>query len=182
MLLEGILSADHRSIQRVYDQALPQVIRWIAENHGTEQDARDVFQEAMLALFRRLERGDFTLSCTLTSYLRIICRNLWLTRLRDAKKFQLSPLEDAEAADLSQDMLEQLGQTERQQLFFKHFDALGSNCRRILSLFFDKTPLAEIARKMKTSEGYIKKRKFECKEKLVKSIQRDPLFSELKSE
>lgn len=181
-LLKGILEADSRRIQQVYDQALPAVIRWVAENNGTEQDARDVFQEAMIALFRKLEGGDFTLSCTLTSYLRILCRNLWLVRLRDGKKFQATPLEGIEAVDLSHDMLEQLGQAERQRLFFKHFDALGEKCRRILSLFFDKTPLAEIAQQLGTSEGYIKKRKFECKEKLVKAVQRDPLFQELKNE
>ena len=81
-LLEGLLASDNQSITRVYDLALPAVIRWVKENNGSESDARDIFQEALIALFQKLETGDFKLTCTLKSFLRIMCRNLWLTRLR----------------------------------------------------------------------------------------------------
>ena len=47
--------------------------------------------------------------------------------------------------------------------------------------FFDKMPLRKIAKKLDTSEGYIKKRKFICKEKLIKAIKADAIFNELKN-
>ncbi len=180
-LLKGALKADNRSIQQLYDLALPSVISWVEENSGTEADARDIFQEALIALFRKLESGDFTLTCTLKSFLRIMCRNLWLTKLRDRKKYKASPLEGIEEVSLEKDVVEHLEQSDRNRLFFKHFDKLGESCRKILSLFFDKTPLAEIAIQMDTSENYIKKRKFQCKEQLVKAVQSDPVFLELKN-
>ena len=180
-LLKGVLKADNRSIKQVYDLALPSVISWVEENNGTEADARDIFQEVLIALFRKLESGDFTLTCTLKSFLRIMSRNLWLTKLRDGKKHRATPLEGVEKVTLEKDVVEQLEHSERNQLFFKHFDKLGESCRKILSLFFDKIPLAEIATKMDTSENYIKKRKFQCKEQLVKAVQSDPVFLELKN-
>ena len=100
LLLEGILSADNQAITNIYDEVLPAVIFWIKENNGTESDARDIFQEAILALFRKLEAGDFTLTCTLKSFLRIMCRNLWLTRIRNNKKFTEKPPEDIEPGEL----------------------------------------------------------------------------------
>ncbi|MBI1223831.1 MAG: sigma-70 family RNA polymerase sigma factor [Bacteroidetes bacterium] len=180
-LLKGILAADNQSIRRVYDLALPSVITWVVKNSGTEADARDIYQDALMALFRKLESSDFTLTCTLKSFLRIMCRNLWLTKLRDAKKYQAAPLENVEEVSLEKDMVAQLEQSERSRLFFKHFDGLGENCRKILSLFFDKIPLADIAKQMDTSENYIKKRKFQCKEQLINAVQSDPIFLELKS-
>jgi len=178
-LLEGVLKADNKAVTQIYDLALPSVISWVKENNGTEADARDIFQEALMALFRKLEEGNFTLTCTLKSFLRIMCRNLWLTRLRNNKKFQGSNLEDIEPVTLDEGIVERIEKSEKEQLFFKHFDLLGENCRKIMQWFFDKMPLKEIAAKLDTSENYIKKRKFICKEKLIKAIQADPMFKEL---
>lgn len=178
-LLEGLLEANSQKIKKIYDLALPAVIYWVKENNGSEAEARDIFQEALIALFRKTEKGNFTLTCTLKSFLRIMCRNLWLTRLRNRDR-QASSLEDVEAsAKLDEDLVYRLEQSEKQQLFFKHFDALGVNCRKILQWFFDKVPLKKIAERMDTSESYIKKRKFLCKEKLIKAVQSDPVFQEL---
>ncbi len=179
-LLEGILKADSQKIGAIYDLALPSVISWVKENNGSESDARDVFQEALIALFRKVESGDFTLTCTLKSFLRIMCRNLWFNRLRN-KQNQVTPLTDVETVDLDENMEVRLERSEKEQLFFKHFDSLGGNCRKIMQWFFDKVPLKKIAERLDTSEGYIKKRKFKCKEQLIKAIQGDPVFNELNS-
>lgn len=178
-LLEGIISADPKAIRQMYDSVLPTVIIWVEQNSGNEADARDLFQEALMALFRRLERGDFELTCKLKSYIRIMCRNLWMTRLRDQKL--VSPLtEEEEGIELEDSVQQQLEQSEKQQLFLKHFDRLEAGCKKILSLFFDKIPLKEIAKQMDTSVNYIKKRKFLCKERLVKAVQGDPVFGEMR--
>jgi len=177
-LLEGISNADNRMVEQVYDLVLPSVIQWVKENNGREEDARDIFQEALIALFRKLEAGEFELTCTLKSFLRIMCRNLWLNRLRN-KRRRASRLEDVEKVTLEEDLQMKIERSEQEQLYFKHFDTLGDNCRKILQWFFDKVSLREIAKYLDTSEAYIKKRKFICKEKLVKAIQNDPLFKEL---
>jgi len=180
-LLKGIINADQKAVKRIYDLILPSIIHWVKENNGSEADARDIFQEALIALFRKVESGDFQLTCTLKSFVRIMCRNLWLTRIRDNKKFQVSELEDIERIDLDQDLTERLERSEKEQVFYKHFDLLGDQCRKIMTWFFDKISLSEIAKRLDTSENYIKKRKFICKEKLVKAVQSDPAFLELRN-
>lgn len=179
-LLNGLLNAEHKVVREVYDLALPSVIHWVKENNGTETDARDIFQEALIALLQKLEKGDFKLSCTLKSFLRIICRNLWLTRLRNRGKIQGTPMNDVENIQLDDDLEKRIEQSERSQLFYQHFDTLGENCRKILQWFFDKVPLKTIAERLGSSEGYIKKRKFICKEKLIKAVQADARFKELR--
>ena len=180
-LLVGLQQSDSSSIKAIYDLALPSVIHWVKENKGTEADARDIFQEALIALYRRLEEGEFKLTCSLKSYIRIVCRNLWLSRLRKQSKVSLSGDDDLEKVDLDNGILERIEKSEKEQLFFKHFDALGEKCQQILQWFFDKIPLAEIAKRLDSSENYIKKRKFQCKEKLIKAIQSDVLFKEFEN-
>lgn len=179
-LLEGILKADSTSVKKVYDLALPSVITFIKENSGSESDARDIFQEAIMALFRRLEKGNFELTCLLKSYLRIMCRNLWMTHLRDKKTVSELSANESEI-EIDDSIQLQIENSERNRLFLKHFDQLEGGCRKILAMFFEKTPLKEIAEKLDTSLGYIKKRKFVCKERLVEAVQNDPLFGELKN-
>ena len=144
-LLEGLKRSDHQSIHAIYDLALPSVITWVKQNNGQEQDARDIFQEALIALYKKVNEREFELTCTLKSFLRIMCRNLWLTRLRDGKKYSASAIEGIEPVELSDDLIAQLEGSAKEQLFYKHFDALGENCRKILSWFFDKVKLAVIA-------------------------------------
>ena len=178
-LLQGLQTANRQAIEQVYDLALPAVILWVKENNGTEADARDIFQEALIALFQKLEAAPFEISCSLKSFIRIMCRNLWLSRLRNRKKFKYSPLTDIEAVELEEDVQQRIEQAEKTQLYFKHFDNLDGKCQKILQWFFDKVPLKEIAQRLDTSENYIKKRKFLCKEKLIEAIQNDALFVEL---
>ncbi len=179
-LMRGLLAADSQSVGKIYDLALPSVIKWIEENNGTESDARDVFQDGLIALYKKIQNGDFELTCTLKSFLRIICRNLWLTKLRDNKK-EATRLEDIDEVVIDEEVTTYLESAERRALYLKHYENLGEQCRNILQWFFDKVPLKEIAKRIDTSEGYIKKKKFLCKEKLVQNIQNDNLYGELKS-
>jgi RNA polymerase sigma factor (sigma-70 family) len=180
-LLIGLTRAESSAVRKVYDLVLPSVIAWVHDNNGSEADARDIFQEALIALFLKLEKEDFELTCTLKSFLRIICRNLWLTKLRDSKNKQTSALEEIEDDVEENDLVDKIAQTDRNRLFIKHFNKLSESCRKRLSLFFNKISFAEIARKFNTSEGYVKKNKFRCKQRLINAIQQDPLFTELKN-
>ena len=76
-------------------------------------------------------------------------------------------------------MQEELEQKEQLALYRTHFNKLSESCQKVLSLFFAKVKMAEIAQKMDSSEAYIKKKKFKCKENLVSKIKADPLFAEL---
>jgi RNA polymerase sigma factor (sigma-70 family) len=181
-LLEGLSRAESDAVRKVYDLALPSVIAWVQENNGSEADARDIFQEALIALYLKLENNEFELTCTLKSFLRIVCRNLWLTKLRDAKSKEATALGGIEdGIDEDHDLIEKLTQTDRNRLFIKHFNKLSESCRKLLSMFFNKISFTEIARKLNTSEGYAKKHKFKCKQRLIQAIQQDPLFAELEN-
>lgn len=180
-LLHGLRNADNEAVREIYRLALPAVIQWVKENSGTESDARDVFQEAILALYKKLESGSFQLTCTLKSFIRIMCRNIWLAKIRN-KSRQVSPLAGLEHVQVDEDTIAHIELAEKRSLYFKHFEQLGADCQNILKWFFDKTPLKEIAGRLDTTESYIKKKKFKCKEKLIKAIQKDPLFNELKAE
>ncbi|MFK8056176.1 MAG: RNA polymerase sigma factor [Saprospiraceae bacterium] len=179
LLLEGLFRSEAKPIQTIYDAVLPSIIYYIRQNGGSETDARDLFQDALMALYNRLREGDFELTCKLKSYLRVVCRNLWLKRLRKTDRESGVLPEGWEAVDLDARMDERLEESEREGILWKHLDALGEGCQQILRWFFTGTSMREIASRLDTSEGYIKKRKHTCKERLVTAIKQDARYQEL---
>jgi hypothetical protein len=69
---------------------------------------------------------------------------------------------------------------ERYRLYQKHFQNLGKDCQKILQMFFNKIPLRQIAQVMGfKGEKYAKKRKYKCKEYLIKSIKQDMEYKKI---
>lgn len=179
-LLDGLRSGDPHRVKVLYDTYLPDIIRYVRRNSGSETDARDLFQEALIAIYRKLMDNDLELTVALRTYIQVICRNLWLRNLRKTKRVSLqAPTDMVEHASTSETLGLDLERMERDRTYFRCFDQLGEKCKKILSWYFDKIPMKEIAKRLDTSESFIKKKKFECKNKLIDIVHQDPVFKEL---
>lgn len=177
-LLNGILRNDNVILQHIYKNFYYKVNLYIKKNSGNDDDANDVFQEAIIVVYRKLKANDLIISCAFETYLYSVCKFLWLkqlTRLKSEKEMMVdSTMFESE---FDHDFSELVEKNERFKLYQKHFQLLGSDCQKLLQLFFDKVPLRQIAQIMGFSgEKYVKKRKFKCKEYLVTSIKQDVTF------
>ena len=93
-VLSGIRAADRMLIEHLYDRYLPGIIRLVKRNNGSESEARDIFQEVVIVLFRKANDGEFRLTSSLQTYILVVCRNLWRKKLRNHREVEL--LEDEE--------------------------------------------------------------------------------------
>ena len=141
-LLDGLLAGDPRKVKMFYDKFLPDIIRYVRSNNGSEADARDLFQEALIAVFRKLENNDLELTVALRTYIQVICRNLWLRNLRKNKRISLQdPADMVEQASTAETLGLDLERMERDRTYFRYFDQLGEKCKKVLSWYFDKVPM-----------------------------------------
>ncbi|MBC7773999.1 MAG: sigma-70 family RNA polymerase sigma factor [Phycisphaerae bacterium] len=89
--LAAILSGDRITLRRLYEQQLP-VIRSIIRHYGgSEADAKDIFQDAVLLVYQKARQPDFQLSSKFSVYFYGVCRNLWLNRCTKNLPPQRSP-------------------------------------------------------------------------------------------
>jgi len=177
-IIDGLKERDSGIIRYVYKEYYPTIKFLITTNSGTETDAEDVFQDALIVLFKKIARKDLILTSSFKTFLYSICRNLWLQRL-DRRVFSNEFLEMEDLSELQDNLyLEQPEEEhEKYRLFQQHFLKLSEDCQKILQLFLGKTSLKEIAEIMGfKTEKYAKTRKFMCKEKLKNSIINDPNF------
>jgi RNA polymerase sigma factor (sigma-70 family) len=183
-LLNGIHRNDTIVLQYIYKNFYSKINFFVRKNNGDEEDANDVFQEAIIIIYRKLKANELVLDCTFETYLYSICRFLWLKQL-EKRKLEKEKIKDNHEYndDIYDDGLEKVVDlNERYKLYQKHFTNLGKDCQKILQLYFDKVPLKNIAQIMGfKSEKYAKKRKFKCKEYLINSVKQDLEFNKILS-
>lgn len=179
--LSAIVSGDRAAITRMYATLFPYIRKLIRDYGGTEDDAKDVFQDAVIVLYEKAQDPGFQLTSKFSTLFYGICRNIWRSRMQKKSSSELTIPEDAKY--ISDDSAEvDLLQVGRNKLFYRALRQLGEDCQKLLQLFFQKQSMEEIAQAMGfASEGYARVRKSQCKERLVVLIKNDPEFRELQN-
>ena len=177
--IEGIITGDSRLIREIYEQYSQPILRLIQNNNGNQEDARDVFQEGLMLVYQKASQPDFKLTSSFFTYFYSICRFIWMNRIRK-KSFSEVTLNEEITSTISDFSTPEIEQNEKMVLYRKKFLLLGADCQKILNLFLKKVSMKEIVEKMGySSVGYAKKRKFKCKEKLIKLVTSDSSYQEL---
>lgn len=180
-LIEGLRSKDKTVIKYVYRHFFRQVRSMVTTNSGTSVDAEDIFQDTMLILFKKTADGQLILSSSFGTYLYAVSRHLWLQRLKKMGRMsEYKELAGHEHPDEGPDFDRHAEEAEKARLFGKHFANLSDSDQKVLRLFIDRVPLAEIASIMGyKSYEYAKTRKYIIKEKLKSFIMNDPKYREI---
>ncbi len=150
----------------------------ILNNNGTEDDAQDIFQEAMVVAFRKFKDNEnFNLTCTFQTYIYSVSRQLWLKHLRISRDNMKNFNENHDYIDFEEPEPFSDGDL-RFSIYQKAFLELPQDCQKIMKLSLDGISQKDIADKLGyKSENYIRKRKHFCKEYLIKKIRENPDFN-----
>ena len=177
--IRWILNNEAPVLGEIYRKFLPVLFGMLRRNGGTFEDARDVFQEALVVVFHHAARPGFQLSAPFQSYLLGISRFIWLRQLKKNARLEVTS-EPEERFDIEEDLEQRIFESEKRNLYREKFKRLGADCRQLLQRFFDREPLLHIAEDMGYTADYVKKKNKVCKAKLMELIQNDPRFGEIR--
>lgn len=169
-LLEGLAKSDHRSTEAIYKENYGLIQSFITQNNGTYDDARDVFQEAMLVLYENSKKPDFVLTCQIKTYLFSIGRRIWLKRLQLNHRYGI-PVENIEELIPVEEEIEE---KEKLDNDFMMMDAsmksLGEPCKSLLEAYYiQKKHMVQIAEEFGyTNADNAKNQKYKCLMRLKK--------------
>lgn len=179
--IAGLLKRDSTILEHVYQHMYPGIAKHVLEHHGTQEDAEDVFQEGLMVLYRKAKGDQLFLSSSFYTFLFAVCKRIWLKKRSQRKGLPALPLEEVGLTELEEDVNAILEQSEQYALYRSKFELLGQACQKVLRLFFKGESMIEIAKQLGFSDArYAKKRKFICKEQLVKLIKSDSRYQELR--
>lgn len=180
LIVDNFKKQDNDTLDFIYKKFYPSVRNLVVLNSGSDEDAEDIFQESIVVVYRKLKYEDLTLTCSFKTYLYSVAKRLWLKELEKRKlnKVRLNTWDIIDEAEIDEPILDE--KDLRFRLYQEHFLQLSDKCQKLLRLFYQKVSLKDIAEVMGfSSEKYAKKRKYQCKENLVKRIQEDPRFEDL---
>lgn len=177
----GIRNGDSLVLSQLYKMHYPRIASMVKSNSGSEDDARDLFQDAIMVLYTKSKNPDFNLSSSIYTFLYSVSRNLWLKKLRKLKGQGITIREDVELRDESiESEQEELLLEARRQLFRKKFRDLGDGCQDLLKLSMAGKKIPEIVATLNlSSELYARQKKFKCKNQLTKLVQSAPEYHSL---
>ena len=155
------------------------ILKLILDNSGNEDDAKDIFQETIIAVFKKIrEESDYEIKRDFATYLYSIARWLWLTQLKRVKYFE-SALKDSRAFINFEEPEPFINDELRQSLYQKAFLLMPEDCQKIISMTTEGVQAKDIAIKLGVkSDNYIRKRRHFCKEFLIQKIKEDPRYHE----
>lgn len=181
--LQYITQNNRKGLQKIYSLFLPRIAKFIVANGGNVHDAKDVFQDAIVVIYQKARQGDFELKSKFSTLLFGVCRNLWGNRLQKVSRKRVTFLEEDKYKGVAEDLAETLQKEEKSKVLWLAFQQLGKECQQLIQLFFAKKKMTEIAEVMGYSSlGYAKKRKYVCKERLVKKVKESKEYRILNSE
>ncbi len=165
-ILVRIRQGDEKVVDHLYKKHYKMMVNHIMKNSGTEDEAKDIYQEAIVVVWQKAASGNLTLTSKISTYLFSICQNLWRKELE--RKSRLSN-EESDAAESVDDDLK-----ERTAIMNQCIMELGETCRKILTYYyFEDMSMNDIAELMGFANAdTAKTKKYKCKlelDKIVKS-------------
>lgn len=171
LLLKGLAKNDKRSVEEIYKQNFNLIQALIINNSGSTDDAKDIFQEAMVVLYEKTRSGSFELNCQIKTYLYSVAKRLWLKRLQQSNRYVSNDFEnDENEISVDDDMVDHEEKDKEFKMMHEAIGNLGEPCKSLLIAFYFNTKnMQEIAENFGyTNAENAKTQKYKCLMRLKK--------------
>ena len=164
-VLERIARGDEKALDFLYKKYYRMMTHMVMTHGGNEQEAKDVFQDALIVFWQKAASGNLVLTSKISTYLYSVCQNLWRKEfdrksklVHEAKDSEVHPGEDSK---------------ERIQIIRSCVAELGITCQKVLTYYyFDGLSMELIAEKMGfANTDTAKTKKYKCKKKLDELVR-----------
>jgi len=170
ILLKGLANNDLKASETIYKDNFNMVQAFILNNNGTYDDARDIFQEAMIVLYENARNESFVLTCQIKTYVYSVCRRLWLKRLQQLNRYmnQVESLE--ETVQVEDDIEIHEKRNADFAIMERAMGSLGEPCKSLLEAYYlQKKGMQAIAQEFGyTNADNAKTQKYKCLMRLKK--------------
>ncbi len=175
-LLSALAAGDRKVTEMIYQQNFTIINGWLIKNGGSSADAADLFQEALMVLFGKAQDSDFTLTCSIGTYLFAISKHLWYKKLQRQSREPIQ-LDERLGGDEDEQGIaseDDINVHHEREVHFEQLDSaleqIGEPCRSLLKAFYhhDKSMHVIAADFGYTNPENAKTQKYKCLGRLRK--------------
>lgn len=168
----------NRPVRYLYDHYFESAVHEIRMHGGTDEDAADLFQEAVLIVIDKVKSGEFRGESNLKTFLIGVVRKLWLferrTRTRRlAREQYYTDVEQVKAVEPAR-----VFSTPNSNAIKRIFELVGQPCSKILrGVYYEKKTMKEMLPDFNfENEQVLRNRKAKCMKKLKNLLSENPLL------
>ncbi|MEP6700966.1 MAG: sigma-70 family RNA polymerase sigma factor [Bacteroidota bacterium] len=169
-LLEGLAASDKKAVETIYRENYNMIQSLIINNNGSADDAKDIFQEAMIVLYEKARSGTFELNCQLKTFVYSVSRRLWLKRLQQQNRYTVPGDSMEEVVAVEEDLEDHERRNAEFEMMEKAINNLGEPCKGLLEAYYlQKQNMQLIAANFGyTNAANAKTQKYKCLMRLKK--------------
>lgn len=168
------------ALQQLYldETARKFIINLVLKHGGSLEDAKDVFQEAVILLDRKIRNKDCEILSSVRGYLCGLARHIWYNHNRK-KMRAITGMKRLEASTQEEDEIwKKMDRKELQREISSILDMLSEREKRVLQMWQLSYSMKEIKETLRLpSAGMARKLKFNALDKLRKGLSPSSLKS-----
>jgi len=172
-LITAIKNNDSIALKGIYTTNYPKIEALVLKNSGTRDHAKDIYQDAFLAVWQNIKQDKFIPrnESSINGYIYTIAKNKWMDVLRSqgfkktiiASQLNYFEIKDEENNGIDDDILKE----KRLEDVMQAFKNLGEACKNLLRKFyFEKKSMNLIAEELALDSASTRNKKYRCMKKL----------------
>ncbi|HRJ28332.1 MAG: sigma-70 family RNA polymerase sigma factor [Cyclobacteriaceae bacterium] len=164
-IFERICKGDEKALETLYKKYYRMMTKLVITNSGTEEEARDVYQDALVVFWQKATSGKLVMTSKISTYIYSICQNLWRKELDRKKRLSREEKDVSVTIDTESE--------ERNKIIARCIDQLGETCKKVLMYYyFEEMSMQDIAEKLGfANTDTAKTKKYKCKKKLDELVK-----------
>lgn len=161
-LVRAVKENREDALNHLYKSNYQSILHFILNNNGNEDEAKDIYQEAIIIFYENIRTESFQLTCRIQTYLYSVSRKLWLKRLTSKNRMTADiddfadylPIEESHGED----------NEEKYASMRQALQALGEPCKTLIEDFYIKRmSMTDISEKFGyTNADNAKNQKYKC--------------------
>ena len=165
-IIKAIKEGDESALDVLYKKHFRMMAKLIIRNNGTEEAAKDIFQDALIIFWQKISSNELVLTSKISTYLYSVCQNLWRKELVRKGRETNEEVDAPEEVDYERE--------ERVRAIRDCVNQMGDTCKKVLSLYyFDGLSMNDIADKLGfANSNTAKTKKYKCKQELDRIVKK----------
>lgn len=164
------------ALEKIYHQNRDKIISMVLTNNGNHDQAKDIFQESMIAFYENVKKEFFKGESSISTYLYSIARFKWLNEIKKNNVREDHHIKASDFKDIEKSPLSIIVNDEKEAKIIDVLKLLGDNCKKLLiaSIYHNQT-MKEIVKELNyTNEQVARNKKYKCIKNLKELIAKRP--------
>ncbi len=176
-IVKSLRKGDTSVFEKLYKDKYYLIESLVVKKGGDKHDAKDIFHESLIVLYKNIRKEEFELTSSLSTYIFSIARNLWLKEITKRSKRNEVSISDgkSEFSDTNPILVESASlKEERFKVMKEVLNDIGDPCKSLITKFyFLKKSMEEISSEMGyKSASVAKHQKYKCMERIRKKVKK----------